>query len=335
MALIMEYSLKIIDEWQPQLRQAITSWEVLANLLELQDEQREEILRKSHFPLKMPIRLVEKVKKGTLDDPILKQFLPLVQEEAVKSGCMKDPVGDGASRMAPRLLHKYQGRLLLMPTGACAMHCRYCFRRHFDYGESDWEEELTYIESEKSIREVILSGGDPLSLPNYKLERLLKKLEAIGHLKKVRFHTRFPIAIPERIDAPFLEMIASLRLQVFFVIHCNHPLELGSDLFSKLRLLQRSGATLLCQSVLLKGVNDDAAVLKELFEELTDNGVLPYYLHQLDRVEGASHFEVDESVGLEIMEVLRQELPGYAVPKYVKEIKGMPCKQEIKGPDRR
>jgi len=313
------------------IRKNFTCWKQLADFLLLDEKARETILTGSKFPLNLPLRLAQKIEKGTLDDPILKQFLPTKEESVLTDGFIGDPVGDGKSQQTGKLLHKYHGRVLLVCTSACAMHCRYCFRQNFAYEVSDktYRDELNYIRHHPTIREVILSGGDPLSLPNRILERLLIQLSEIAHIKHIRFHTRYPIGIPERIDESFVSLIDKLPQQVWFVIHCNHPKELDSEIFSHLARLKRVGATLLNQAVLLKGVNDRVEVLQELCETLIDNGILPYYLHQLDRVQGAHHFEVEDEVGLRLIEELRQLLPGYAVPKFVREIAGEKSKTEL------
>ena len=244
------------------------------------------------------------------------------QSSELGSAC--DPVGDQTARKGPKLLHKYQGRALLLASGACAMHCRYCFRQHFDYAvmQKGFEEELEQIGRDASLREIILSGGDPLSLSNRELKDLIDRLGAIEHVKWLRFHTRFPMGIPERIDPEFLHILATSQLQTVFIIHSNHPKEWDDEVRCALKQVQKLGIPILCQTVLLKGVNDDLDTLKGLCEELVDQGIIPYYLHQLDRVEGGMRFDVAEEVGLRLVEQLREVLPGYAVPLYVREIAG-------------
>lgn len=317
--------------WRQIQRLNFTSWEKLANFLELSESQRDKILKYPRFILNLPLRLAQKIEKRNLDDPVLKQFLPTKIEEFQKAGFVNDPVGDHACRLASKLLHKYRGRVLLVATGACAMHCRYCFRQNFDYDVEDktFQKELDIIAQDQSIKEVILSGGDPLSLSNVQLENIFEKLTRISHVKRIRIHSRFPIGIPERIDQHFLELIDSISQQIWFVIHCNHPRELDQDIFSSMKNLQKLGVNILNQAVLLKGVNDDEDTLASLCECLCDNGIIPYYLHQLDRVQGAAHFEVSKERGLEIIEKLTHRLPGYAVPKYVQEISGEPSKTAI------
>lgn len=317
--------------WRQILCQNFTNWEKLADFLELDEQQRAQMIAKPRFVLNLPIRLARKIEKGTLDDPILKQFVPMIAETIPMAGFVKDPVGDHASRRGSKLLHKYKGRVLLVCTSACAMHCRYCFRQNFDYDVEDksFAEEIETVKQDESISEVILSGGDPLSLPEHRLSSLLHKISAIPHIRRIRFHSRFPIGIPERIDDAFLQMIEEVPKQIFFVIHCNHPRELDDEVIARLQTLQKLGVMLLNQAVLLRGVNDDVEVLKELSEILVDHGMLPYYLHQLDRVQGAAHFEVTEEEGHRLIDQLMTLLPGYAVPKYVKEIAGDPSKTPI------
>lgn len=317
--------------WRKRLRTNFTSWEKLADFLELSTSQRELILKKSRFPLNFPLRLAEKVVKGTLEDPILKQFMPFIEEQQANPEFVYDPVGDSACRRAPKLLHKYEGRVLLVCTSACAMHCRYCFRQNFDYAinQKGFTEELKMIADDNSIKEVLLSGGDPLSLSDDDLGHLIEQLDAIPHVKRLRFHTRFPVAIPERIDAAFINILKKFSRQIWFVLHVNHFKELGEDLFSRVKDLQKIGVVVLNQTVLLKGVNDCADTLVTLCEKLVDHGVLPYYLHQLDRVQGAAHFEVDQKEGKRLLNAIIARLPGYAVPRYVQEIAGEQSKTTI------
>lgn len=325
-------SLKIVPaDWKQILRGNFTSWEKLSDFLQLDEYQRKSIIKKSSFPLNLPTRLANKIQKKTLKDPILKQFLPVAAENDVIEGYEADPVEDRQFRCSSKLLKKYEGRVLIVTTSACAMHCRYCFRQKFDYQvtEKGFDEELKMIAADPSIHEVILSGGDPLSLPNNTLKALIDGLDAIPHLTKLRFHTRFPIGIPERIDAELCEILQGTRLQTWFVIHCNHPDELDDDIFSRLKLLQKCGIPVLNQAVLLRDVNDDVETLKRLCLKLVDRGVFPYYLHQLDRVQGAAHFEVTRERGLELVAELTKLLPGYAVPKYVEEIPGQESKTPV------
>lgn len=320
-----------MNDWKPILKNNFTKLEPLLQFLELDSKKREEVLARSRFVLNLPLRIAQKIEKNNLDDPLFRQFVPLVQEEKPHPLHLADPVGDCMAQKTPKFLHKYHGRALLMPTSACAMHCRYCFRQNYPYETTrkGVEEELNLIREDHSLSEIILSGGDPLSCPNSQLKEIFGQLALIPHIKKVRIHTRFPIGIPERIDTELLELFSSHPQQLWLVVHCNHPKELDHDVLSALKKVKRSGAVVLNQSVLLKGVNDDLETLISLSEILTDHGIIPYYLHQLDRVQGAAHFEVAESEGLRLIQEMKKRLPGYAVPKYVKEIASQPHKLDI------
>lgn len=290
-------------------------------LKELGEYLKLDLSYSSSFPLNLPRRLAEKIEKGNLKDPILKQFLPADEEEKAPLSFVDDPVCDTSFQKTHRLLQKYNGRALFITTSACAMHCRYCFRQNYPYdNNTDFAEELELIRSDSTLHEVILSGGDPLSLSDATLKRLIDELGTIPHLKFLRFHTRFPIGIPERITKEFLDTLRHSPLQVVFVVHVNHPRELDEEIFAALKQVGALGIPLLCQSVLLSGINDNVSILKELFLTLASHGILPYYLHQLDKVKQAHHFEVPIEKGLALMETLRKEVPGYALPKYVQEI---------------
>ncbi|HSW87157.1 MAG TPA: KamA family radical SAM protein [Rhabdochlamydiaceae bacterium] len=314
--------------WRMIQKENFTHWEKLADFLLLDDAQRNQILKNPKFPLNLPKRLAEKIAKRTFNDPILKQFLPVDLEHVESVGFVKEPLQDFAFKKEKKLLHKYQGRAMLLCTSACAMNCRFCFRQNFEYDREDklFDEELILIEKDTTLEEIILSGGDPLSLSNKILEDLFTRLSAIPHLKRLRIHTRFPIGIPERIDSKFLTILQSCPLQIYVVIHCNHAMELDPEILSKLKTIQKLGIPILSQTVLLKDVNDEANTLKELFNLLVDHGIQPYYLHQLDRVQGTAHFEVHEEKGLSLMKQLSAQLSGYAVPRYVKEVPYEPSK---------
>lgn len=324
--------LKILPPaaWRSILRKNFTRVELLADFLELTRSQREQLVLKPEFPLQVPLRLAQKMAKGTLNDPLVKQFLPTKEELKDQLGYALDPVCDASFQHGGKLLRKYEGRVLLVCTSACAMHCRYCFRQNFEYDSSkSFDEELAQIEQDLSIHEVILSGGDPLSLSDEVLEQILGRLSKFPHIRRIRFHTRFPIGIPERIDEEFLHLINSLPQQVYFVIHCNHPHELDQEILDRLKLLQKLGCVVLNQAVLLQGVNDEQSILHQLAEQLANHGILFYYLHQLDRVQGAAHFEVEESKGRWLINELAKKLPGYAVPKFVREVAGEPSKTPL------
>jgi EF-P beta-lysylation protein EpmB len=310
--------------WRQILRNNFFNWKALADFLELNDTQRQVIFLKPPFPINIPLRLAKKIQKSTLEDPILKQFLPTIEEEVQLPSFLGDPVGDKVFRRSSKLLQKYQGRALLLCTSACAMHCRYCFRQNFDYDTHDklFEDEIKILSEDPTIREVILSGGDPLSLSDDSLKGLFTSLCALPHIRRIRIHSRFPIGIPERIDTDFLRILSEIPVQVWFVIHVNHPNELDADILNRLSEMRKLGIVLLNQAVLLRGINDDVETLKSLCEVLVDNGILPYYLHQLDRVQGSAHFEVPVETGKRLIQEISKQLPGYAVPKYVKEVFG-------------
>jgi len=317
-----------MSSWKKILRKQFTNWKALAEFLEI-DER--EILQKPLFPLKLPFRLAQKIKKNDLNDPILRQFLPSIHELKVAPGDKLDPVDDKSFQKTDKLLHKYEDRALLLVTSSCAMHCRFCFRQNFPYetGPSLFEDEMNYIRNNPSLKEIILSGGDPLSVDNSKLESILADLNKIPHIERIRFHTRFPLGVPERIDDSFLNILSSSQKQIFFIIHVNHPQELDDDIFSHLKKIQKLGIPVLSQSVLLKGINDDTRVLKKLFEMLTYSGVIPYYLHRLDPVQGSSQFEVSREQGCALISGLREKIAGFAVPRFVEEIPGKPSKTLI------
>ena len=276
----------------------------------------------------LPRRIAEKIDKNSLNCPIGKQFLPLQEELVQSQGFVASPTCDASFQKEGKILHKYEGRLLLIASGACAMHCRYCFRQNFSYPESSsgFTKELDYIKNNPSLHEVILSGGDPLSLSDVQLERLLLELETIPHLQIIRFHTRFPIGIPERISPTFLKLLKHVKKQIVFVIHANHYSEFDLDIFKALKSIQSLGIPTLMQTVLLKGINDDLPSLKELFLNTSAKGVIPYYLHKLDQVSGTSHFEVALEKGRYLIEELRKVLPGYAVPRFAQEVPFKPYK---------
>ncbi|MFN0064948.1 MAG: KamA family radical SAM protein [Chlamydiales bacterium] len=313
--------------WRKILRENFTQIGELCTFLKLNPTQCKQVIERPPFTFSLPRRLAHKIEKGTLDDPLFRQFVPLEQENIYSEEFVKNPVGDQEARITPSVLKKYQNRALLISTSACAMHCRYCFRRHFSYPAPEYD--LRAIREDSDLNEIILSGGDPLSLNNDRLQNLLEELAAIPHIRRVRFHTRFPIGIPERIDAVFLRLLQETRLSIWFVVHINHARELDLVVLERLAEVRRLGIPVLNQSVLLRGVNDSVAVLQELFETLVDNGIIPYYLHQLDKVEGASHFEVSEERGLAIMAELAKRLSGYALPRYMREEAGLAHKTVI------
>jgi EF-P beta-lysylation protein EpmB len=323
------------SRWQRALAEAITDPAELLNILQLDSAWLPAARRAAGlFSLRVPRGFVNRMRIGDINDPLLKQVLPLDAELAVTPGFFADPVGDLSSRAAPGVLHKYHGRALLITTGACGVHCRYCFRRHFPYAEesttqSHWQESLDYLRQDTSIIEVLLSGGDPLSLSDRRLAQLSADIESIPHIRRLRIHTRQPVVLPERIDQGFCKWLAGVKLQKVVVLHINHPNEIDANVRAACTQLTHCGTTLLNQSVLLAGVNDDIETLADLSESLFAAGVLPYYLHLLDRVEGAAHFDVSAEQGAALIAGLTARLPGYLVPKLVREIAGERSKTAI------
>jgi len=317
--------------WQKVLQNNFRDWSQLADFLHLDAKARSHILKNPSFPLNLPQRLAEKMEKNSLEDPLLKQFLPTKQEEILSPSFVKNPLQEDSFQKTKRLLHKYRSRALLITTNLCAMHCRFCFRKFFPYEKEKtlFTKEIEAIQKQPDIFEVILSGGDPLSLSDRVLFSLLEQLDSLEQIKVVRIHSRFLMGIPERIDASFLERLSKISCNVVFVIHANHPKEIDEDVQRALLLLHKQGAMLFNQSVLLKGVNDRQEILEELSIKLTESKVVPYYLHQLDAVSGTEHFFVEEERGKALIEGLRKTLPGYCVPKYVKEIPFQPYKSLI------
>lgn len=288
----------------------------------------------AQFPLRVPRSFVSRMRAGDRHDPLLKQVLPINAEMQVVPGFSFDAVGDGAAKKATGVIQKYQGRALLVTTGSCAIHCRYCFRRHFDYaGENaardHWRDAVDAIAADPEIDEVILSGGDPLSLTTSKLAELTDALAAIPHIRRLRIHSRLPVVLPERVDAELLHWLGALPWPVAFVIHANHANEFDAEVDAALSALRQTGAQLLNQAVLLRGINDNIDALAELSERSFAAGVLPYYLHQLDRVQGVAHFEVTDEQAVSLHAALMARLSGYLVPKLVREIAGDTSKRPL------
>ena len=321
--------------WQQQLAQAITDPLELLNLLDLDASNFPMSQQASeHFQLKLPRAYVNKIESGNPNDPLLLQVMATAAELNSHDGYNSDPVGDLAAMPVPGLLHKYHGRVLLITTGACAIHCRYCFRRHFPYADNhsaknQWQESLTYIQQNTDVSEVILSGGDPLILSDSKLEQLISQLEAIDHVRTLRIHSRIPVSLPSRITDQLITTLTSSKLQICMVIHANHANEIMVEEQSALRHLHQAGITLLNQSVLLKGINDSSVTLSDLSHRLFESKTLPYYLHMLDPVQGASHFQVDEKRAMKLVKDLRNTLPGYLIPRLVKETAGEKSKLPV------
>lgn len=318
--------------WQQLWREAITDPGELLDALGLGDlRARLPQADGKHFPMRVPRGYLARMRAGDRDDPLLRQVLPLDDEDRLVPGFGFDAVGDLAAREAPGVLHKYAGRALLVATGSCAIHCRYCFRRHFPYAEelaarNGWRDAVAAIAGDPSLHEVLLSGGDPLALTTAKLRELTTQLAAIPHLRRLRIHTRLPVVLPQRVDRELLDWLRALPWPVVCVIHANHAQEIGPEVVAALAALRAAGVVLLNQSVLLRGVNDDVQTLATLGETLFAAGVLPYYVHLLDRVHGAAHFEVDDATAAALAAGLRAAQPGYLVPKFVREQAGAASK---------
>lgn len=317
-----------LPTWQQSMRDAITDPAELLHILGLDPAWLPAARAAAHhFPLRAPRSFVARMRPRDPHDPLLRQVLPLDDELKIVAGFSADPVGDLLSRKDTGVLQKYAGRALLIATGACGVHCRYCFRRHFPYAEDNasahaWKQAVETLRADESIEEAILSGGDPLSLNDRRLSDLVKALDGIAHLRRLRIHTRQPIVLPERVDAAMQDWLGRTRLQKIIVLHANHANEIDASVRAACRRMADSGALLLNQSVLLAGVNDSVAALADLSKALLSAGVLPYYLHLLDRVQGAAHFEVDAAQATELMRALTRCLPGYLLPKLVREIPG-------------
>jgi L-lysine 2,3-aminomutase len=319
--------------WQQQLSEAFTNIEDLCEYLELSpDDLPISIAASKQFAMRVPLSYAASMKKGNPNDPLLRQVLPIEDELVDYPGFNLDPVGDVKAAVQPGLLHKYQGRVLLINTGSCAINCRYCFRRNFPYNELQLSKQqesgaIEYIKSDPTINEVILSGGDPLLLSDARLGHLLEQLEAIDHIKRIRIHSRLPIVLPARVTDEFTNLLANCSKQLILVVHANHANEINERVISACKQLKDNGIILFNQSVLLKGVNNSATILCALSEQLFTNGIIPYYLHLLDKATGTGHFEVSECEAKLLIEQVQNTLPGYLVPKLVKEQAGYKAKQ--------
>ncbi|MFN0055531.1 MAG: EF-P beta-lysylation protein EpmB [Planctomycetales bacterium] len=331
----------LFPDWHRALAEAIRDPDELIDRLGLPESLRAAARRAARlFPLLVPRSYLDRMHPGEPEDPLLRQVLPLDLEEIETPGYTLDPVADEAARQTPGLLQKYHGRALLIATGACAVHCRYCFRRHYPYGDEpkrleDWGPAFRAIAADSTLSEVILSGGDPLMLTDQRLAAMIQRVAGIPHVRRLRLHTRLPIVLPERVTPALLDLLTTAGPTPIVVVHANHPQELVGPCAAALQRMVRGGVTVLNQAVLLRGVNDTVAVLAGLCEELVNLGVIPYYLHQLDRVQGAAHFEVSEAWGLQLIEELRARLPGYAVPTYVREVAGEFSKRPVTPPHSR
>ncbi len=322
------------ENWKKDLTKAITDPEKLLFILDLPGESfQPDLAARKLFPMRVPQSYVDRMAKGDPNDPLLLQVMPRRQEFLQKAGFTKDPLEEHDAKI-PGLLHKYTHRVLFIVRGGCAVNCRYCFRRHFPYQDNsnnkhEWQQALDYIQSRPEINEVIFSGGDPLMANDEQLTWLVEQLEQIPHLRSLRIHTRLPVVMPSRVTEQLVSLLKESRLRCTMVFHINHPNEIAGDLPPALDKFFQAGITMFNQGVLLAGINDSTEILATLQEKLFEHRIQPYYLHMLDRVEGASHFEVSQERAVELMRELLARLPGYLVPKLVREIGGESSKTPI------
>jgi len=319
------------SDWQKDMQSSCRS---SAELTHTRDISTEFISANTPFQMLIPQTFLKEIKLSDKNDPLLKQVLPTTEEYLSHNSESSDPVGDLKASEGNGIIHKYPGRVLLVTTGACAIHCRYCFRKDFPYNallaaKNNWKSSVQYLMNHPEVHEVILSGGDPLTLSTVKLQQLTDQLSKIPHIQTIRIHTRIPTVLPSRINAAFLTWLKSLSVNTVMVIHTNHANELTESSRVVLRDIATCDCLILNQSVLLNGVNDSFEALKELSLKLHKQGVLPYYLHQLDKAKGTQHFSVSDNKALELMKHLRENLPGYLVPKLVREIAGEKSKTPI------
>lgn len=330
--LTQEPAVREEQNWLDVLKNAISEPELLLKTLNLPEADFAQSLpARKLFPLRVPQPFVDKMERGNAQDPLFLQVMCSDLEFVQAEGFSTDPLEEQNANAVPNILHKYQNRLLFMVKGGCAVNCRYCFRRHFPYDENpgnkkSWQQAVDYIAAHPEIEEVIFSGGDPLMAKDHELEWLIKRLENLPHLQRLRIHSRLPVVIPQRITDEFCNLLAQSRLQTILVLHINHPNEIDERFGEAMAKLKAAKVTLLNQSVLLKGVNDEAQILKVLSDRLFQAGILPYYLHLLDKVQGASHFLVSDEEAMAIYKRLQSLTSGYLVPKLAREIAGEPNK---------
>ena len=316
--------------WQWHLQNGIRNTNDLAEALGIEVKEVP-----TDFPLLIPLPYLSRITKGDTKDPLLLQVLPRKEENDISTGFSTDPLMEIPHAHGPGIIHKYKSRILIITTGACAINCRYCFRRHFPYNDfqlskKDWSSVTSYVEQDPSIREVILSGGDPLVMPDNRLSELTQAIGSLKQITNLRIHTRLPVVIPQRINNELLAWVNQSKLHIVFVIHANHAKELDVHVERAINRLRSTNVTVLNQSVLLKGVNDNIGSLVDLSWRLSETGVIPYYLHALDKVAGAAHYDVSDEAGAELTRQMRGQLPGYLVPKLVRETPGADAKCEIK-----
>ena len=325
---------KILISWQQELANVVTDPKELFEILNISpDDYLQHFKARQLFPVRIPRPFIKRMKNGDINDPLLMQVMPVTQEFIVTDGFVEDPLEEHDT-VVEGLLHKYKHRVLMIVKAGCAVNCRYCFRRHFPYADNSpnkarWQQALTYIAEHDEISEVIFSGGDPLMASDEHLTWLIKQIENIAHVKRLRLHTRLPVVIPQRITINLVEQLSMSRLKATIVLHINHPNEIDQILIDALEPLRKARIPLFNQSVLLKGINDNANVLAQLSEELFDNGIQPYYLHMFDPVQGAANFNVTENDAIKIVKEMMAILPGFLMPKLVREIAGQANKTPI------
>jgi len=325
---------KTHTSWQEELANVVTDPKELLELLKISpSDYLQHFKARKLFPVRVPRPFIKRMNIGDINDPLLKQVMPLRQEFIVTDGFVEDPLEEHDT-VAEGLLHKYKHRVLMIVKAGCAVNCRYCFRRHFPYADNSpnkarWQQALTYIAEHNEISEVIFSGGDPLMASDEHLTWLIKQIEEIPHVKRLRLHTRLPVVIPQRITTNLVEKLTTSRLKAAIVLHINHSNEINQTLSDALEPLRKARIPLFNQSVLLKDINDDAHVLAKLSEELFDSGIQPYYLHMFDPVQGAAHFNVAEADAINIVNQTMAILPGFLMPKLVREIAGEANKTPI------
>ncbi|WP_408065343.1 EF-P beta-lysylation protein EpmB [Yersinia pseudotuberculosis] len=335
MASIVTRNMPIREDWLQQLADVITDPDELLRILFLNEHPhlQQGTGARRLFPLRVPRAFVARMQPGNASDPLLLQVLTAREEFIAAPGFTSDPLDEQRS-VVPGLLHKYRNRALLLVKGGCAVNCRYCFRRHFPYqdnqgNKTNWLQALDYIRQHPELDEIIFSGGDPLMAKDHELSWLLDQLEDIKHIRRLRIHTRLPVVIPARITVTLCQRLGSSRLQVLMVTHINHANEIDQPLRDSMARLKQAGVTLLNQSVLLRGVNNDADVLATLSNALFDAGILPYYIHVLDKVQGAAHFMVDDDEARQLMKGLLSRVSGYLVPRLTREVGGEPSKTPL------
>jgi len=311
------------------MKKAFTNINKLISFLKLDKKNQKLILKKPLFSVLIPYNIAKKIKKNDISDPLFKQFVPIIDEEIINPDFTLDPLSE-ISYKKGNFIKKYKNRALLICSDKCCMNCRFCFRKFFDKKEAkDFKDELEFIKQDPSIEEIILSGGDPLSLSDEELQNLLTKLDQISHIKRIRFHTRYIIGYPKRINHQFIKILKKIKKTIIFVFHINHPKEIDNRFIKAIKKLKKLNYLLLNQSVLLKRVNDSFHILNNLNILLLEIGIIPYYLHQLDKVQGSFHFEVPIEKGKKLIELLKENQSGYMVPKYVQEIAGEKNKKLI------